>query len=149
MAKRHKVVSRLWCFATHPPHVWLLHHQPPNSIAPLVVQMLLIEKYICEWENIVRTSVICVDWPIVASLGCHHILNKYKHIIKLILHTCYNLQETQIFRSYVMWEEEQGFSQNPPQVLCFVTKFNRNDFISSDAMSKLRQVCFVSTTKSG
>lgn len=47
--------------------------------------------------------------------------------------------ETQIFKAYVPWEEEQGFGQSKPQVLCFVTRFTRNEFISSDAMSKLRQ----------
>jgi len=45
--------------------------------------------------------------------------------------------EVQIFRIYVLGEEELG--QTEPQVMCFVTRFLRNDFISSDAMSKLRQ----------
>ena len=47
-------------------------------------------------------------------------------------------QEVQIFRIYVLGEEDLG--QTEPQVMCFVTRFLRNDFISSDAMSKLRQV---------
>ena len=38
------------------------------------------------------------------------------------------------------WEEERGVVENKPQVLCFVTKFGKSEFISSDAMSKLRQV---------
>ncbi|XP_041373107.1 out at first protein-like [Gigantopelta aegis] len=45
--------------------------------------------------------------------------------------------EAQIFRAYVPAEEELGQSQY--QVLCFVTRFSKTDFISSDAMSKLRQ----------
>lgn len=45
----------------------------------------------------------------------------------------------QIFRVYVPWEEERGIVQNRPQVLCFITRFGKNEFISSDAMSKLRQ----------
>ncbi|KAH9504299.1 hypothetical protein Btru_064573 [Bulinus truncatus] len=45
--------------------------------------------------------------------------------------------EVQIFRMYVLGEEELG--QVQPQVVCFITRFMRNDFISSDAMSKLRQ----------
>ncbi|KAL4229088.1 hypothetical protein ACF0H5_012127 [Mactra antiquata] len=45
----------------------------------------------------------------------------------------------QIFRIYVPWEEERGIVQSKPQVLCFVTKFGKNEFISADAMSKLRQ----------
>lgn len=36
-----------------------------------------------------------------------------------------------------MGEEERG--QNLYQVMCFVTKFQKGDFISSDAMAKLRQ----------
>lgn len=47
--------------------------------------------------------------------------------------------EVQIFRAYILWEEERGFAQYKPQVVCFVTRFTKNDFISSDAMSKLRQ----------
>lgn len=45
----------------------------------------------------------------------------------------------QIFRVYIPWEEERGVVQSQPQVLCFVTRFGKNEFISSDAMSKLRQ----------
>ncbi|XP_059172976.1 out at first protein-like [Physella acuta] len=45
--------------------------------------------------------------------------------------------EVQIFRILVLGEEELG--QTTPQVFCFITRFMRNDFISSDAMSKLRQ----------
>ncbi|XP_048254086.1 out at first protein-like [Haliotis rufescens] len=45
--------------------------------------------------------------------------------------------EVQIFRAYVAGEEERG--QNQLQVLCFISRFSKNDFISSDAMSKLRQ----------
>ena len=47
-------------------------------------------------------------------------------------------QEIQIFKSLVLGEEERGQSQF--QVMCFVTRFIKNEFISSDAMSKLRQV---------
>lgn len=47
--------------------------------------------------------------------------------------------EVQIFRAYVLWEEELGFTRNKPFTLCFVSRFNKNEFISSDAMSKLRQ----------
>ena len=50
------------------------------------------------------------------------------------------LQEVQVFRVFVPWEEERGLSEPRPQVLCFMTKFGKNEFISSDAMSKLRQV---------
>ncbi|CAL1545524.1 unnamed protein product [Lymnaea stagnalis] len=45
--------------------------------------------------------------------------------------------EVQIFRIYVSGEEELGQTQT--QTVCFITRFLRNDFISSDAMSKLRQ----------
>ncbi|XP_045207562.2 out at first protein-like [Mercenaria mercenaria] len=45
----------------------------------------------------------------------------------------------QIFRVIVPWEEERGIVQSTPQVLCFITRFGKNEFISSDAMSKLRQ----------
>lgn len=51
-------------------------------------------------------------------------------------------KEVQIFRAYVLWEEELGFTRNKPFTLCFVSRFNKNEFISSDAMSKLRQVSF-------
>lgn len=53
------------------------------------------------------------------------------------------LQEVQILKALVLGEEERGQSQY--QVMCFVCHFNKDDFISSDAMSKLRQVslCFM------
>lgn len=43
-----------------------------------------------------------------------------------------------MLRALVLGEEERGQSQY--QVMCFVTKFQKGDFISSDAMAKLRQV---------
>jgi len=43
----------------------------------------------------------------------------------------------QILKALVLGEEERGQSQY--QVMCFATKFNKGDFISSDAMAKLRQ----------
>lgn len=46
-------------------------------------------------------------------------------------------QEVQIIKALVLGEEERG--QNQYQVLCFVNHFFKVDFISSDAMSKLRQ----------
>ncbi|ELU18787.1 hypothetical protein CAPTEDRAFT_184708 [Capitella teleta] len=45
--------------------------------------------------------------------------------------------EIQIFRAIIQGEEERGFTGH--QVMCFVTRFIRHEFISSDAMSKLRQ----------
>lgn len=45
--------------------------------------------------------------------------------------------EVQVLKALVLGEEERGQSQY--QVMCFVTKFQKNDFISSDAMAKLRQ----------
>lgn len=45
--------------------------------------------------------------------------------------------EAQIFRVIMPGEEELGETQ--PQTTCFITRFSHNDFISSDAMSKLRQ----------
>ncbi|KAH3701844.1 out at first protein-like [Dreissena polymorpha] len=47
--------------------------------------------------------------------------------------------DVQVFKVYVPWEEERGIVQPYPQVMCFVTRFGKNEFISSDAMSKLRQ----------
>lgn len=48
------------------------------------------------------------------------------------------LQEVHVLKALVLGEEERGQSQY--QVMCFVTKLQRGDFISSDAMAKLRQV---------
>uniref|UniRef100_A0A336MDB7 CSON015580 protein n=1 Tax=Culicoides sonorensis TaxID=179676 RepID=A0A336MDB7_CULSO len=45
--------------------------------------------------------------------------------------------EVQILKALVLGEEERG--QNTYQVMCFVTRLLKNDFISSDAMAKLRQ----------
>ncbi|XP_071957859.1 out at first protein-like [Antedon mediterranea] len=45
--------------------------------------------------------------------------------------------ETKIQRLIVLGEQERD--EGRYQVVCFVSKFNRNDFISSDSMSKLRQ----------
>lgn len=49
-----------------------------------------------------------------------------------------NTQEVQVLKALVLGEEERGQSQY--QVMCFVTKFQKGDFITSDAMAKLRQV---------
>uniref|UniRef100_A0A182SSM9 Out at first protein BRICHOS-like domain-containing protein n=1 Tax=Anopheles maculatus TaxID=74869 RepID=A0A182SSM9_9DIPT len=48
------------------------------------------------------------------------------------------LQEVQVLKALVLGEEERGQSQY--QVMCFVTKFQKGDFITADAMVKLRQV---------
>lgn len=53
------------------------------------------------------------------------------------------LQEVHVLKALVLGEEERGQSQY--QVMCFVTKLQRGDFISSDAMAKLRQVSNEST----
>ncbi|CAG9797970.1 unnamed protein product [Chironomus riparius] len=45
--------------------------------------------------------------------------------------------EAQVLKALVLGEEERGQSQY--QVMCFVTKFQKGDFITSDAMAKLRQ----------
>lgn len=45
--------------------------------------------------------------------------------------------EVQIFKVLMLGEEERGQSQY--QVICFVLRFQKSEFISSDAMSKLRQ----------
>jgi len=46
----------------------------------------------------------------------------------------------QIFRTVILPEEDLG--QTDIQTVCFVLRFAKNEFISSDAMSKLRQVGF-------
>lgn len=43
-----------------------------------------------------------------------------------------------MLRVVVLGEEERG--EEKYETFCFVTSLNGNDFISSDAMSKLRQV---------
>ncbi|XP_063991106.1 out at first protein [Diachasmimorpha longicaudata] len=45
--------------------------------------------------------------------------------------------EVQVMKALVLGEEERG--QNQYQVMCFVNHFYKMDFISSDAMAKLRQ----------
>jgi len=47
--------------------------------------------------------------------------------------------EVQIFRLITMAEEEKGQKPDTYQVLCHVIRFSKSDFISADAMSKLRQ----------
>lgn len=47
-------------------------------------------------------------------------------------------QEVQILKALILGEEERGQSQY--QVMCFVSHIDKNEFISADAMSKLRQV---------
>ncbi|XP_046686622.1 out at first protein-like, partial [Homalodisca vitripennis] len=51
---------------------------------------------------------------------------------------CLLLQEVQILKALILGEEERGQSQY--QVMCFVCHIDKNEFISADAMSKLRQV---------
>lgn len=47
-------------------------------------------------------------------------------------------QRLQVLKTTVLGEMERG--EKPIHTLCFVLKFSPNEFISSDAMSKLRQV---------
>jgi len=65
-----------------------------------------------------------------------------KQIIILIIYYCCVAitvrQEVQIFRAVILPEEDLG--QTEIQTVCFVLRFTKNEFISSDAMSKLRQV---------
>ena len=49
------------------------------------------------------------------------------------------LQEVEINRIIMLGEEERG-DQQRYQTFCFVTSLGGNDYISADAMSKLRQV---------
>lgn len=56
-------------------------------------------------------------------------------------------QEVQILKALVLGEEERGQSQY--QVMCFVTKFIKSEFISTDAMAKLRQVSEFSWENAG
>lgn len=46
-------------------------------------------------------------------------------------------KDVQILKALVLGEEERGQSQY--QVMCFVCHFHKGDFISTDAMAKLRQ----------
>ncbi|XKL65480.1 hypothetical protein PGB90_008900 [Kerria lacca] len=46
-------------------------------------------------------------------------------------------REVQVLKVFVLGEEERGQSQY--QVMCFITHIPNDDFISSDAISKLRQ----------
>lgn len=56
-------------------------------------------------------------------------------------------QEAQVLKALVLGEEERGQSQY--QVMCFVTKFQKGDFITSDAMAKLRQVRYQKKRRRG
>jgi hypothetical protein len=51
------------------------------------------------------------------------------------------VQEVQVLKALVLGEEERGQSQY--QVMCFVCHIGKDEFISSDAISKLRQVNFI------
>ena len=76
-------------------------------------------------------------------------MESYATYLFLVLKSCvvfmpsawknFFLQEAQLFRIIMPGEEELGSTQ--PQTMCFITRFSHSDFISSDAMSKLRQVC--------
>ena len=46
-----------------------------------------------------------------------------------------------MLKTAVFGEMERG--EKPLHTLCYVLKFSPNEFISSDAMSKLRQVQYV------
>lgn len=63
----------------------------------------------------------------------------YIRIRLLLFLYVFFIQEVQVLKALVLGEEERGQSQY--QVMCFATKFRKSDFISSDAMAKLRQVC--------
>ena len=66
------------------------------------------------------------------------ILSVTLFVCDLICLGLFMLQDVQILKALVLGEEERGQSQY--QVMCFVCHFQKGEFISSDAMSKLRQV---------
>lgn len=49
------------------------------------------------------------------------------------------LQHVKIFRALILGELERGQSQY--QALCFISHLNHNEFIPSESMARLRQVC--------
>lgn len=51
-------------------------------------------------------------------------------------------QEVEIFRVILLGEEDRGDPQKY-QAFCFVIFLDGNDYISTDAMSKLRQVSWL------
>lgn len=83
--------------------------------------------------------------PFSFDFWCHFQVGKSSQSIQvktLIYHTVSVCsQEVQILKALVLGEEERGQSQY--QVMCFVCHVNKDEFISSDAMSKLRQVSFI------
>lgn len=48
-------------------------------------------------------------------------------------------QDVKIFRALILGELERGQSQY--QALCFISRLNHNEFIPSESMARLRQVC--------
>uniref|UniRef100_A0A182F509 Out at first protein BRICHOS-like domain-containing protein n=1 Tax=Anopheles albimanus TaxID=7167 RepID=A0A182F509_ANOAL len=58
-------------------------------------------------------------------------------MISILRSTKIRKNEVQVLKALVLGEEERGQSQY--QVMCFVTKFQKGDFITADAMAKLRQ----------
>jgi len=55
----------------------------------------------------------------------------------IITHLVDFRNEVQIFQALILGEEERGQSQY--QVICFVTRISKGDYIASDAIAKLRQ----------
>lgn len=100
---------------------------------------------VCElWEHKVCG---CAPWTILyfhpkfIIIICSEILYTYFLLFFLPPVPCATekiIQELQILKALVLGEEERGQSQY--QVMCFVTRLSKGDFISTDAMSKLRQV---------
>lgn len=68
----------------------------------------------------------------------HHLCRLIFNTVSLSLPFPLLSQEVQVLKALVLGEEERGQSQY--QVMCFLTKLQKGDFISSDAMAKLRQV---------
>lgn len=100
-------------------------------------------------EDVITLEFRCTDGTLVTQLIDFKNVIYYLEIV-YFSNVCYTkkdktfvlifyllFQEVQIIKALVLGEEERG--QNQYQVLCFVNHFFKVDFISSDAMSKLRQ----------
>ncbi|KAH8241465.1 hypothetical protein KR026_004384 [Drosophila bipectinata] len=124
-----RVVSRHHYFKQSRAFLWFLLCNLLVAIPPIQSQLLI---------NVQNQGGEVIQESITSNIGEDLITLEFQKTDGTLITQVIDFRnEVQILKALVLGEEERGQSQY--QVMCFATKFNKGDFISSAAMAKLRQ----------
>ncbi|KAH8267408.1 hypothetical protein KR018_000593 [Drosophila ironensis] len=123
-------VHHYHCFRHSRAFLWLLLCNLMANLPPPASPQLLI--------NVQNQGGEVIQESITSNIGEDLITLEFQKTDGTLITQVIDFRnEVQILKALVLGEEERGQSQY--QVMCFATKFNKGDFISSAAMAKLRQ----------